>query len=280
MNECLQRLRAELDKADLKYEVVTHPVGYTAQHEAAAAHVPGHSYAKSVVVFADGKPIQLVLPAPHHIDLRAVHSHLGAANVSLANEEALMRLFPDSEPGAMPPIPSKEGVPVYLDSALATTQRIVFDAGSHTDSLSMSTPDYLRFVDPPIFEFGTESIPSGPTAAGQPPRGSTVLGSTLAAQLVRPAVAAGVAAGFVLGLRWFVRLPAGKPLLAFIAGNATGIAGLALTDPRSGGRRRALIRDKSRKYARQGLRRLHGQAIRAGGAAKRTFHKWRRTRAV
>ena len=36
MNECLQRLRSELDKADLKYEVVTHPVGYTAQHEAAA----------------------------------------------------------------------------------------------------------------------------------------------------------------------------------------------------------------------------------------------------
>jgi Ala-tRNA(Pro) deacylase len=278
VNECLRRLETELGKASLNYEVFQHPVGYTAQHEAAAAHVPGHSFAKSVVVLADGKPAQLVLSAPHQVDFGAVREYLGAAELRLANEQELVGLFPDSEPGAMPPIPGGEGMPIYLDRALAASETIVFAAGSHTDSMRMATRDYLQFVDPPILEFAAEPIQSASAASDQLMPSLPREGPYSPGWAVRSALMLTLSTLLILGLRRLGRLVISKPLAAFIAGNAVGAAALALTDSRSGSRRRAIIRDKTRKFARMGVRRLRGQAIRAGGAAKGAFHEWRRTR--
>ena len=51
------------------YSVIAHRPAYTAQQEAAVAHVPGHQWAKTVACLADDRPILAVVPAPSFVDL-------------------------------------------------------------------------------------------------------------------------------------------------------------------------------------------------------------------
>ena len=92
MNGNVGTLISELEAAKISYEFIRHPVAYTAQQEAAAAHIPGRSFAKSVIVFADGQPKHLVLPSPQRVDVEAVRRHLGAGDVRLASEEEITGL--------------------------------------------------------------------------------------------------------------------------------------------------------------------------------------------
>jgi len=50
---------------------IHHRLAYTAQEEAAATHVPGREWAKTVVCIADGKPVLASLPANDRVGLGA-----------------------------------------------------------------------------------------------------------------------------------------------------------------------------------------------------------------
>jgi Ala-tRNA(Pro) deacylase len=90
----------------------------------------------------------LCLPAPCRINLLRVMNALGTDNVRLAREEEFAPTFPDCEPGAMPPLGNLYGVPVWVDRSLAEGERIVFQAGTHTETISMDYIDYARLARP------------------------------------------------------------------------------------------------------------------------------------
>ena len=54
-------------------------------------HVSGHRVAKVVCVMADGRPVELILPASRRVRLDLVQELLGAREVRLATEEELCR---------------------------------------------------------------------------------------------------------------------------------------------------------------------------------------------
>src|SRR4051812_26040676 len=58
-----------LRRGNVSYTVFQHVPAFSAQAEAAVAHVPGRDWAKAVVCFADGEPIQAVVPADREVDL-------------------------------------------------------------------------------------------------------------------------------------------------------------------------------------------------------------------
>lgn len=161
-NRCLQELRRLLDESGAAYEVLEHPLAFTAQRVADVEHVPGHAFVKSVIVFIDGRPALLALPAPHEVDLAALASALGARDVRLATEREFGPLFPNCEVGAMPPFPGPSRLPVYLDEALLAPREVVFEAGSHTQSLRMATADYVRVVQPRVLSFAREPAGRAP----------------------------------------------------------------------------------------------------------------------
>ena len=66
-----------LKEAGVDYEKHEHPVAYTAQELAAKEHVSGHTVAKSVAVYADGRCVLCVLPASCNIDLDRLAEGLG-----------------------------------------------------------------------------------------------------------------------------------------------------------------------------------------------------------
>jgi len=163
MNRCLDELRRQFEEAGVKYQVVDHPLAYTAQRVADLEDVPGHSFAKSVVVFVDDRPSLLALPAPHVVDFDALCRELNARHARLAAEAEFGGLFPDCDVGAMPPFPGPAALPVYLDRAILEQPEIVFEAGSHTQSVRMRTEEYVAVARPRVLSFARESV-------GEPPR--------------------------------------------------------------------------------------------------------------
>jgi Ala-tRNA(Pro) deacylase len=156
MNLCFENLRAQFERADTKFEVIEHGLAFTAQEAAAAGHIRGHTFCKSVVVIADGTPHLLVLPAPHIVDLDAVRSQLRASQIRLATESEIAGLYPDCEVGAMPPFPGVNAVPVCIDRGMLSSGRVAFEAGSHTEAVAMAVDDYVRLVAPRVFDFARE----------------------------------------------------------------------------------------------------------------------------
>lgn len=151
---CKERLEAYLRKSGVPFQVQHHPIAYTAQEVAASEHIPGRMLVKVVIAFADGRMVMLALPAPYRVDLRKATEALGAREVRLAREEEFADAFPDCEVGAMPPFGNLYGVPVYVDRSLEGNETIVFQAGTHTDTVSMAYTDFQRLVQPTLAQFG------------------------------------------------------------------------------------------------------------------------------
>ena len=148
-----KRLESYLRDNKVPFQVVHHPLAYTAQEIAAAEHIPGKKLAKVVMVVADDKLAMLALPAPAHVSIDKAAALLSASQVRLAREEEFAAAFPDCEVGAMPPFGNLYDVPVYVDKTLAEDEEIVFQAGTHTDTIAMSYKDYERLVQPRVGDF-------------------------------------------------------------------------------------------------------------------------------
>jgi len=140
------------------YTVLPHRPAYSAQAEAAAVHVPGRDWAKVVVCFVDGNPIEAVVPAPMIVNLDRLLEVAGGSVIRLAGEDELARLYPGCEPGAMPPFGPLYGQPVFVDVMLAREPVLAFNAGTHTDAIAMRWSDFAasvrpivgRFAEPPL----------------------------------------------------------------------------------------------------------------------------------
>jgi len=142
-----------LREAEVPYTVVPHWPAFTAQEEAAATRVPGREWAKVVICFVDDEPIEAVLPAPLTANRGRLLDLAGGRQIRLAEEHQLRNLFPDCEPGAMPPFGPLYGQSVFVDVTLAAEPEIVFNAGTHSEAIAMRWADFARSVGPIVGKF-------------------------------------------------------------------------------------------------------------------------------
>jgi len=149
------RLIDFLNRSKVRYEVLHHPEAFTAQELAAIEHVKGRSHAKVVMVKAEGEVLMAVLPADLRIDLEKLEKATGR-KTALATEADFRALFPDCAVGTMPPFGELYGVPVYLDASLTDAERIVFEAGTHSDAIRMRYADYARVAKSTIADFAVK----------------------------------------------------------------------------------------------------------------------------
>ena len=119
-------------------------------------HVPGKEVAKTVALRAGKENILAVLPASYRINLQKLSALVGKP-VALLDEEQCDKLFPDCEPGAVPPFGELYNVPVYLDEALAEDPEIIFSAGTRTDGVRMGSADFMRLANPRVCLFAEKS---------------------------------------------------------------------------------------------------------------------------
>lgn len=142
-----------LRKARVPYTTFRHPLAFTAAQEAAASHVPGRCWGKTVICFADATPVMAVLPAHLSIDLDKLRALTGAATLRLAREDELAALYPECEPGAMPPLGGLYQQRVYVDTSLVGEPDMVFAAGTHTDAIRMHYGDFSDVSTPVVGAF-------------------------------------------------------------------------------------------------------------------------------
>jgi len=142
------KLRRFLDEKAVKYVTITHSCAYTAQEVAESIHVPGREMAKAVIVNADGRFLMVVLPASRRIYFDLLKAAAKANDLRLATEDEFKGLFPECEPGAMPPFGGLYGLTVFADHSLADDEEIVFNAGTHTEAVRMPYEDFVRLANP------------------------------------------------------------------------------------------------------------------------------------
>ena len=153
----LMQLQHYLDAQHVGYQVMAHPTAYTAQEVARLQHIPGREVAKVVMVkTADGKPLMLVLPATHRVDFGALERVLHTQAV-LEDEREFHPLFPECDTGAEPPFGNLFHIETLVDTSLTQDEEIVFNAGSHRETLRMRYADYAELVHPRIATFAYQT---------------------------------------------------------------------------------------------------------------------------
>ena len=150
----MQQITSYLDKANIDYQSDSHPLAYTAQQIAEQSKVNGMSFAKTVMVIADGKLSMIVMPAPCTINFDHIAQVIKAKKVDLAYEYQFRNAFPDCETGAMPPFGNLFDIPVYLVDILAQQEMISFNAGNHRELLQMKSADFTKLVKPTVISSG------------------------------------------------------------------------------------------------------------------------------
>jgi Ala-tRNA(Pro) deacylase len=142
----ITELTQALDESRLGYEVLSHRRTERAEEEAAALEISPDEVAKTIVLVGERGRARVVVPASERIDLRKAREALGEGkDARLATEDELAAAFPMFELGAVPPFGGPAGDRVLVDPRVAERESIVFEAGSHGESLRMKAADLLRF---------------------------------------------------------------------------------------------------------------------------------------
>ena len=138
-------LKRYLEQHAADYELVAHPHTESSMVTAAAAHVPGDQLAKAVIVKDDETYLMVVVPSDYHVHLGRLHQHLGR-EVGLATEQELVRLFPDCDEGAAPPLGAAYDLPTLVDTSLLEQQQVYFESGDHESLVKLAGEQFRALL--------------------------------------------------------------------------------------------------------------------------------------
>ena len=146
-------LKTHLDREHVHYDVLPHSQTFRAISVAQTLHLPEQDMAKVVIVKVKDQFVTTVLPATAKVDVQRLRKLFGTHRVRLATETEISQLFPDCELGAMPPLGTLYGLPVYVDRTLTGDEKIVFEGGTHSEAIRMRYWDFAALVFPVVAEF-------------------------------------------------------------------------------------------------------------------------------
>lgn len=145
-----ERICAKLDAAHVVYDRSHHAPVVTSEDAARVRGVDMRTGAKALVMQTDKtkRHILFVLPADLRLDKKKVKALIGESVSFAADPEVVTECVR----GSVPPFGSVLGLVTYCDQRLAENEKINFNAGSLTDSICMSYPDYLATEAPHIVD--------------------------------------------------------------------------------------------------------------------------------
>ena len=133
-----------LQARGVPFEAFAHQQAYTSIDEARALGIDASGVVKTVAVRVAGGYALMAVPATGRLDMHLVQEAVADRHVRLATEEELVRDFPGFELGALPPLGSLLGAPLFVDQGVLAHETVVFAAGSQTESVQLNTADLLR----------------------------------------------------------------------------------------------------------------------------------------
>lgn len=156
----LERIQALLSEHQVPFQVRAHPPVFTSAQAASVRGEALGSGAKALILKVDDGFALFVLPGDRKLDSKRVRAQSGAKGLRFATPEEVSALT-GLRAGAIPPFGSLFGLKTYSDRALSENDRISFNAGSHTDSISMRYQDFVRVEQPTVSEFSSAQAQCG-----------------------------------------------------------------------------------------------------------------------
>lgn len=149
-----KRLKEYLDSNKVKYVAIKHSPAFTALEITESVHISSNNFIKTVMVKIDDKlAMAAVLPADKKLDVSALRNLTKAKDVEIATENEFSSKFSDCEVGAMPPFGALYDMDVYADFTFHKGEEISFNAGTHSEVITMSYKDYEKIVKPTMGTF-------------------------------------------------------------------------------------------------------------------------------
>jgi Ala-tRNA(Pro) deacylase len=115
------------------FDTLTHIRTISSMRAAKAASVSADKMVKAVVLKKLEKKegyLLAVIPASHRLHRLELQTRVGQ-HIDLAFEDELTELFPDCEPGAVPPLGEAYGIETIVDDSIAEQSDIYFEGGDH-----------------------------------------------------------------------------------------------------------------------------------------------------
>src|SRR5256886_15892663 len=129
----MTQVTQHLETHGVPFEAIAHQQAYTSIAEARALGIGASEVLKTVAMRVAGGYALMAVPATGRLDMHLVPAAVGDPHVRLATEQELRRDFPGIELGALPPLGSLLGAPLYVDQEVLQHETVVFAAGSQTE---------------------------------------------------------------------------------------------------------------------------------------------------
>jgi Cys-tRNA(Pro)/Cys-tRNA(Cys) deacylase len=140
----MTQVTEHLQTRDIPFAPIAHQRAYTSIDEARALGIEASEVLKTVAMRITGGYALMAIPATGRLDMHLVQAAVGDRHARLATEQELLRDFPGIELGALPPLGSLLGAPLYVDQEVLQHETVVFAAGRQTESVQIKTADLLR----------------------------------------------------------------------------------------------------------------------------------------
>lgn len=147
-----ERIKRLLDENDVAYDVLRHEPVYTSEEAAAVRGTPLASGAKALICKGDDHIVMFILPADRKLASREIRRSRKWRKLRFLSRDEVLELT-GLQPGSIPPFGRLFDLPTLCDERLGENERINFNAGDHSISVSMRYEDYLRVESPDMGEF-------------------------------------------------------------------------------------------------------------------------------
>ena len=87
----------------------------------------------------------VIVPASNYVEMKHVRKELDRELVLVAEDE-FARLFPDCEPGAVPPLGPAYQIETFLDEALTSLANVYLETGDHEHLAHVSGDDFKALL--------------------------------------------------------------------------------------------------------------------------------------
>ena len=137
-----------LQRNKVHFTTHEHPRTASARRLAKALCEKVSHVARAMVVKVDGEFVVVLVQALHRLNLERIRESLGARSAELASRLELRELFPDCEPGIVPPFGSQSGLRTVIDRSLCRQPHLFLDIRTKHEALRLQTCDFVRLEQP------------------------------------------------------------------------------------------------------------------------------------
>ena len=145
-------IKSLLDSKGCEYKMSDHEPTPTSADAARVRNTPLEQGAKAIILRSEGSFLMCVLPGSKKIDFKKIKAIISSKNVSLAAPDEVLKTV-RCRIGGVPPFGNLFKMPVYIEKSLLLNDKVSFNAGMLTRSITMKTEDYLDLVDGTVEEF-------------------------------------------------------------------------------------------------------------------------------